>query len=59
MRQQQHVRERTRHGDAYVFFNLLAGPELLDEVESLLPELRGRLFPPAEVLSMFMAQHKP
>ncbi|WFS17026.1 IS4 family transposase [Pseudomonas sp. 905_Psudmo1] len=51
---------RTHHlasnADAYAFFNLLTGPELFDQVESLLPEHRERLFPPTETLSMFMAQ---
>lgn len=59
-RQQRHVqrgtRERARHSDAHGFFNLLTAPELLDEVESLLPAHRERLFPPTETLSMFLAQ---
>jgi hypothetical protein len=54
--QQQRVRKRVRNSDAYAFFNLLTGPELLDEVESLLPQHRERLFPPTETLSMFLAQ---
>jgi hypothetical protein len=33
-----------------------AGPALLDDVESLLPEHRERVFPPTETLAMFMAQ---
>jgi hypothetical protein len=37
-------------------FNLLTGPQLLDQVEALLPEHRERLFPPTETLSMFLAQ---
>jgi hypothetical protein len=37
-------------------FNLLTGPQLLDQVETLLPEHRERLFPPTETLSMFLAQ---
>ena len=60
MRQQrrvrQHVREEARASDAYAFFNLLTGPDLLDEVESLLPPHRERLFPPTETMSMFLAQ---
>ena len=44
------------NSDAYAFFNLLTGPELLDEVESLLPQHRERVFSPTETLSMFLAQ---
>ncbi len=53
---QRRVQSRIDNADTYGFFNLLTGPELLDEVESLLPEHRERLFPPTETLSMFMAQ---
>ncbi len=53
---QKHVREQARTSGACAFFNLLTGPDLLDEVESLLPEHRERLFPPTETLSMFLAQ---
>ena len=60
MRQQrrvrQHVREEARASEACAFFNLLTGPDLLDEVETLLPPHRERLFPPTETLSMFLAQ---
>ena len=56
VRQQRRVREQARHSDACAFFNLLTGPDLLNEVESLLPEHRERLFPPTETLSMFLAQ---
>lgn len=55
-RVRQHIREQARASDAYAFFNLLTGPDLLDEVESLLPPHRERLFPPTETLSMFLAQ---
>ena len=54
--QQQRIRRRADHSDAYAFFNLLTGPELLDRVESLLPEHRERVFPPTEPLSMFLSQ---
>lgn len=54
--QQSRVRHRANHSDAYAFFNLLTGPELLAQVESLLPEHRERLFPPTETLSMFLSQ---
>ena len=55
-RQQRRVRNHARNSDAYAFFNLLTGPELFDQVESLLPRHRERLFPPTETLSMFLAQ---
>lgn len=55
-RQQRRVRNHARNSDAFAFFNLLTGPELFDEVESLLPRHRERLFPPTETLSMFLAQ---
>lgn len=54
--QQQRVYRRAAHSDSYDFFNLLTGPDFLDQVESLLPEHRERLFPPTETLSMFLAQ---
>ena len=54
--QQRRVRSHARNSDAYAFFNLLTGPELFDQVESLLPPHRERRFPPTETLSMFLAQ---
>lgn len=42
--------------DAFSFFNQLTSPELLETMESVLPEHRDRLFPPTETLSMFLAQ---
>jgi Transposase DDE domain len=54
--QQRRIRKHARNSDAYAFFNLLTGPELFDQVESLLPPHRERLFPPTETLSMFLAQ---
>lgn len=54
--QQQRVRRHGADSDSYAFFNLLTSPELLDQVESLVPEYRERLFPPTETLSMFLAQ---
>lgn len=53
---QRRVRHHARNSDSYAFFNLLTGPELFDQVESLLPAHRERLFPPTETLSMFLAQ---
>jgi hypothetical protein len=55
--QQRHrVRQQVRNSDAYTFFNLLTSAQLLDTVESLLPEHRERLFPPTETLSLFITQ---
>jgi hypothetical protein len=54
--QQRRVRAQVRDSDAYAFFNLLTGPELFDQVESLLPPHRERIFPPTETLSMFLSQ---
>lgn len=54
--QQRCVRSRATNSDSYDFFNILTGPELLDQVENLLPDHRERLFPPTETLSMFLAQ---
>lgn len=56
VQQQQRIRRRAEQSDAHTFFNLLTSPELLDRVESLLPEHRERLFPPTETLSMFLSQ---
>lgn len=50
------VRSQLCASDSYALFNLLTSEELLDEVEKLLPEHRERLFPPTEVLSMFISQ---
>ena len=54
--QQRRIRSQLRNSDAYSFFNLLTGPALFDQVESLLPQHRERRFPPTETLSMFLAQ---
>lgn len=54
--QQKCLRQHAANSDSFSFFNLLTSPELLDQVESLLPEHRERLFPPTETLSMFLAQ---
>ena len=54
--QQKRISNRANHCDFYEFFNLLTGSEFLDQVETLLPEHRERLFPPTETLSMFLAQ---
>ena len=54
--QHKRIRKRASNSDSYEFFNLLTGPELLEEVESVSPEHRERLFSPTETLSMFLAQ---
>nr|WP_051079927.1 hypothetical protein [Thioalkalivibrio thiocyanodenitrificans] len=54
--QQRRVRRCATHTDSYQFFNLLTSPDLLEPLESLLPDHRERLFPPTETLSMFLAQ---
>lgn len=56
LHQQQRVCRHAANSDSYAFFNLLTGPELLEPVETLLPDHRERLFPPTETLSMFLAQ---
>tara|TARA_R110002020_G_scaffold114135_1_gene262491 strand:+ start:3721 stop:5106 length:1386 start_codon:yes stop_codon:yes gene_type:complete len=54
--QHRRIRHYAKGTDSHGFFNLLTGPQLLDTVESLLPEHRERLFPPTQTLSMFLAQ---
>ena len=56
VQQQRGIRRLVADGDAYTFFNVLTGPELLERVEALLPEHRERLFAPTETLAMFLAQ---
>ena len=55
-RQWHRVQNHAHNSDAYAFFNLLTSEQLLNKVESLLPDHRERLFPPTETLSMFLAQ---
>lgn len=54
--QQRRIRAQAQGNDSTSFFNLLTAPDMLDDVESLLPPHRERLFPPTETLSMFLAQ---
>ena len=54
--QQHRLKRYASSSDAFSFFNLLTSPDLLDTLESSLPEHRERLFPPTETLSMFLAQ---
>ena len=54
---QHRIHSRLEKSDSNHYFNLLTGPELLEQVEALLPEShRERQFPPTETLSMFLAQ---
>ena len=54
--QQAIYQKRSKESSHYTFFNQLTSPELLETVESLLPEHRERNFPPTETLSMFLSQ---
>lgn len=55
--QQQHrVQARANRLQAVDFFNVLTGPQLLQQTESLLPEHRERLYPPTLALSLFLKQ---
>ena len=54
--QQHRVQRYAAASDAFGFFNQLTSPDLLDTLESTLPDHRERLFPPTETLSMFLAQ---
>lgn len=54
--QHSRFRHHAAASDTFRFFHLLASPDLFDALEASLPEHRERLFPPAETLSMFMAQ---
>ena len=56
LHQQQRARRLAASTDVDTFASLLSRPDLLDCIEALLPRHRERLFPPAETLSMFMAQ---
>lgn len=53
---QRRVQHHAASSDAFHFFNQLTSPDLIDTLESSLPEHRERLFPPTETLSMFLAQ---
>jgi hypothetical protein len=54
--QQKRLSHHAATSDSYRFFNLLTGSALMEQVESLLPEHRERMFPPTETLSMFLTQ---
>jgi hypothetical protein len=50
------IRKNLRAHEAVDFFNILTGPWLFNLTESLLPDHRERLYPPAVTLSMFIKQ---
>jgi hypothetical protein len=50
--QQRRVQSHASNSDSCAFFNLVTGPGLLTQVESMLPDHRERLFSPTETLSM-------
>lgn len=54
--QQSQISHHQNNLDAFGFFNQLTSVQLLDRVESLLPDHRERLFPPTETLSLFLSQ---
>ena len=54
--QQHRIQCHAATSNAFSFFNQLTSPDLLDSLETALPEHRERLFPPTETLSMFLAQ---
>ena len=57
---QRHVRHRVQRAarqiDSMSFFNLVTGPELLEELEALLPKYRERKYSPTVTLAMFLGQ---
>jgi len=53
---QQSIGRHIGQSNVFSFFNMLTGPQLLEEVEVLLPEHRERRFPPTETTAMFLAQ---
>jgi hypothetical protein len=53
--QQERVCAHVEQRDAYGFFNLLSGPQLLERVEAVLPEHRERVFPPTEFLAQALS----
>ena len=52
----QRVLDQANRIDTSGFYNLLTGPQLLDQVAALVPAHRERAFPPTETLAMFMTQ---
>ncbi|MDP2346203.1 MAG: IS4 family transposase [Gammaproteobacteria bacterium] len=56
VQQQSQIRQHVRRSHSHTFFNALTDPDLLEQVDSLLPAHRERMFPPIQTLSMFMSQ---
>jgi hypothetical protein len=56
LQRQRVIAKQAERIDANHFFNLLTSPELLEVVESQLPEHRERQYPPTVTLSMFLGQ---
>lgn len=54
--QQKRINTHKSSVNSFSFFNLLTSDSLLGKLEALLPEHRERLYPPTEILSMFLAQ---
>ena len=54
--QQNRVKNHIKITHANTFAELLSEPELLDQLETLVPPHRERLFPPKETLAMFIGQ---
>ncbi len=54
--QQRCIENQTGNVDSNHFFNLLTGPQLLDLLETQLPEHRERQYPPTVTLAMFLGQ---
>ena len=54
--QQHRISDHHSKLDALGFFNQLTSDQLLERVESLLPDHRERMFPPTETLSLFLSQ---
>ena len=54
--QQHRISDHHSKLDALGFFNQLTSDQLLERVESLLPDHRERTFPPTETLSLFLSQ---
>jgi len=52
--QQKLIQVQRSNNDCYRMFNLLTSENLLDKVETQLPDHRERLFPPTETLAMFI-----
>jgi len=50
------IRRQASQCGTDTFFNALTAPDWFDQVESLIPEHRERLFLPIETLSMFLTQ---